>query len=192
MCCINTQAQLDKPSPNGSTPGSGTSSPPSRSTIDGVRPDLLPTVVSFSPEGGLRRFLTVLASSSLSNEEGSDAPTLTLSLPLERAALTSLIETSVTDGSSDAIRFDVSIPLRSLGTTSASTSPKTPTSGTSGVHSAKFLCDGCGEEREPGDDYAAIVQPPDRMWLFHADCVEIKTHHVLHHVLDPINTFDVG
>ena len=178
------RSPLVKPSVPGSTPGSGISSSPSPSgprspalttttsppdvahaAPAGPEPALIQAVHSLSAGTGLRRFLTVLATSSLSKGVEEDERMLTFSWGLERAVLTSIIENF--DGVGDEIQCELSIPLEALGTTSASTSRRTQTSGRSGVN---FDCDGCGEPRAKGEPYVMVVRPPHGLSLYHETC----------------------
>jgi len=89
--------------------GHGITSPRSPLTKDGVRPDLVPIVVTFSHETGLKSFLTCLATLSALKEVRSGDVILTFSFNLLRADLTSLLETSRKGGPSDEIPFEISM-----------------------------------------------------------------------------------
>jgi len=143
--------------------GNGLSSGLSRLTNVGVKPDLVPIVVSLSPGDGLARFLTVLATSSALKEESTGELMLMLSLGLEREALRSLLGSSPSDGDSDEIGFDLLMPVSDATATSLSTSPRTQTSGTSGVP-----CDKC--KAPINRDYVQVVTPPHGMSLYHVSC----------------------
>lgn len=145
--------------------GRGRISQRSLLTDAGVRPDLTPIVVTISPEDGLSRFLTALGTLFALREDASGEHIVTLSFPLERGALTSLVSTSASGGSSDEIGFEISIPLLGLAATLPSISSKRPTTGISGA-----ACDHCGKPFYREDSYVQFVEPPHGMHLYHHSC----------------------
>lgn len=151
---------------NGFASSSGTSSPLSHLTVVGARKDLTPTVVLLSQGDGLRRFLTVLATTSALKEDRSGEHTLMLSLGLERAVLTSMLESFPSDGASDEIRFELLIPAGAPDGTSPNTSLRTQISGISGAR-----CDLCGKGFKENQSYVQECSPLHQtMYLYHRDC----------------------
>lgn len=145
--------------------GSGTSSPPSRSMIDGATSVLKPIVLSLSAGTGLKRFLTCLATIYALKEERSGEHMVTLCWGLEREALKSLIETSPKDGNSDEIAFELSMQAADPDTISPNTWSKEQMFGISGG-----LCDHCGLNFHPEQSYTVICNPPSQLSLFHTSC----------------------
>jgi len=146
--------------------GDGLTSPLSRLTPVGERPALLPIVVSLSPGDGLRRFLTVLATSYALKEDDTGELMLMLSWDLERGVLRSLVETSPRDGNAGEIGFEILMPVPESTAISASTLPGIPTSGISGVP-----CDYCRRPFKPREAYVQFVVPEvNEMRLWHGRC----------------------
>jgi len=148
--------------------GDGLSSPLSRLTTVGVRPDLLPIVVSLSRGDGLKRFLTCLATSSALREDVTGELMLMLSWGLEPAALRSLLAESPKGGDSVEIAFEILMSVSGATGTLLSTSPRTPTSGTS-----VGPCDHCGDLIIRGEPYVQTVRPPHTMRIYHYACLSI-------------------
>jgi len=148
--------------------GSGTSSPPSRSTIDGATSVLKPIVLSLSRGTGLKHFLTSLATIYALKEERSGEHMVTLSWGLEREALKSLIEAYPKDGNSDEIVFEVSIQALGQDSISQNTWSREQTFGISGG-----VCDHCGLNFHPKQSYTTICNPPSHLSLYHSSCARI-------------------
>lgn len=165
MCPTETQSKVYKRLVDGLKAGRGLTSQLSPLMRDGARPDLIPIVFSALPSGGLRRFLTALATSYALREDDTGERMLILSWGLEAEALRSLLQTSLDDGDSDEITLELSMPVREQSGTSPSTSPSPLTTGLSGAP-----CDLCGEEISPGGSYVMVVTPPDDMFLYHYSC----------------------
>jgi len=148
--------------------GSGTNSPPSRSTIDGATSVLKPIVLSLSRGTGLKRFLTALATIYALKEARSGEHMVTLSWGLERAALKSLIEAYPSDGDSDEIVFELSIQALAPDSISQNPWSREQMFGISGG-----LCDHCKEGFSPTQGYMTICYPPSQLKLYHSDCGRI-------------------
>lgn len=97
--------------------GGGITSLLSPSTLAGVRPDLVPIVVSLSHGDGLRLFLTSLATMYALRQEGSGERTLTLSFNLGREALQVLLDSYNNAGGSGEIPFEISLAVGQESTT---------------------------------------------------------------------------
>ncbi len=89
--------------------GHGINSSRSLSTVDGIRPDLVPIVVSLSAESGFKTFLTALATLSALREEGSGDVILTHCFSLDCAELIQLLQTYRGSGRSAEITFEISM-----------------------------------------------------------------------------------
>lgn len=170
MCPDNSSSEVRLPSSlqrlaAGLRAGGGASSQRSLSMIDGERLDLIPIVFSLSPSGGLTRFLTVLGTLRALREESSGERILMLSWGLEREDLKSLLESSLNDGDSGEITFELSIPAEGPNGMSPSTSPKPQITGLSGVP-----CDRCGQEILLGDSYVTRCDPPHGLIVWHPHC----------------------
>jgi len=160
--------------------GSGTSSPPSRSTIDGASSVLKPIVLSLSAGTGLKHFLTALATIYALKEERSGEHMVTLSWGLEREALRSLIEHSQSAGNSDEIGFDLSIQALAPDTTSPNMWSREQMFGISGG-----LCDHCNRSFHPTQSYTVICNPAStqhlamgasgggQLSLYHTSCTKL-------------------
>jgi len=149
--------------------GNGSSLPHSHSMSDGDRPVLKPIVLSISAGDGLNRFLTALATIYALKEEASGEHMVTLCWGMERAALRSLIETSQSDGSSDEIKFELSIAAEGPAITSQNTFSKRPMYGIQGV-----LCDRCEVAFTGNESYTTICSPAvQQMRLYHSACVSV-------------------
>jgi len=87
--------------------GVGITSQRSLSHRAGGQPVLVPTVVCITLATGFMTFLTTLATLSALSEERSGDVILTQSFNLDRGALKSLLESSLKDGSSEEIKFEI-------------------------------------------------------------------------------------
>jgi len=149
--------------------GSGISSPPSRSTIDGATSVLKPIVLSLSAGTGLKHFLTTLATIYALKEERSGEHMVTLSWGLEREALKSLIESSRKDGDSDEIAFDLSIQALAPDTISPNMFSKDVMFGISGG-----ICDWCQKPFKANHAYTTLCNPVlQSLQLYHSECLII-------------------
>ena len=98
----------------GSKDSSGSGSQPSPLTTVSARQVLTRIDVYRSPPGGLTDSLDILGTTSVSSEEGSDAPTVTLSfsLPIQLALL--LAGVYHVPGPKGEIRYDLSFSLEDV------------------------------------------------------------------------------
>jgi len=150
--------------------GHGSNSARSLSTIAGVQGVLKPIVLSLYAGTGLRRFLTALATTFALREEASGEHMVTVCWVMEREALKSLIETSVSDGDSDEIAFELSIAAEGPATTSPNTFSKHQMFGIQGAK-----CDFCGEAFRKDQSYTTICSPAlQALYLYHSACMVVR------------------
>ena len=150
--------------------GSGSNSPHSHSMTVGEQAVLKPIVLSLSAGTGLKRFLTALATIYALKEEASGEHMVTLCWGMEREALRSLIETSVSDGDSEEIGFELSIAAEGPATTSPNTFSKHQMFGIQGAK-----CDACGEAFQKQHAYTTICSPElQSLALYHSACVTVR------------------
>jgi len=150
--------------------GNGSSSPRSHSMTDGAQGVLKPIVLSLYAGSGLKRYLTALATTYALKEEASGEHMVMLCWDMEREALKSLIETSVSDGDSDEISFELSIAAEGPATTSPNTFSKHQMFGIQGAR-----CDRCGEAFQKDQSYTTICSPElQSLHLYHSDCMEVR------------------